>query len=335
MTTKYVRPGQRNLLTDVDTILVGQSEDQTWMTGVTVILPEKRCVAAVDVRGGAPGTRDTDALQPDCLVTEVDGVVLSGGSVHGLQAAGGVTDWLTGAGRGFPVAGLRVPVVPGAIIFDLLIGDQPDGTKPNPWYALGRHACERASREFSLGNAGAGLGARAGSLKGGVGSVSAIVDGLQVGALAVVNSWGNTVVPGTRMLWAAPFELQGEMGTPPRETPDGEFNSPMSFEGLPGSNTTIAVAATNACLTRSQAQRIAIMCHDGLARAIHPFHTPFDGDTVFVLATSTLDRPIAPVDVCALGTIAADCMTRAVGRAMISATTVAGVTSYNDWLNKS
>ncbi len=331
-----MQPGARNLITDVDGILVGHAEDRAAVSGVTVVLPRQRCPAGADVRGGAPGTREIDALDPTCLVDAADAVVLSGGSAFGLDAAGGVMAWLAAQGRGYAIRDVVVPIVPSAILFDLLNGgDKAWGEMP-PYRALGRQAVEAASESFDLGNAGAGYGAQAGTLgaglKGGLGSASIVTDdGLQVGALVAVNAVGSPVIPGTTTLWAWPFERNGEMGG---QTPPGPID--LSVEaGLPdaqaGENTTIGVIATNARLDKAQARRVAIMAQDGYARALRPVHTPFDGDTVFCLATGKRAEPVGPDVLTRIGALAADCMARAVGRAIWEAQSLLGMTSYRDW----
>jgi len=332
MTDRSVGPGPRNLITDVDGIRVGHAEDHEVRTGTTVILPEPRCMAAVDVRGGAPGTRDTDALDSTCLVDRVDAIVLSGGSAFGLDAAGGVMGWLAENKRGFHVADAVVPIVPAAILFDLANGGDKDWGISPPYSDLGRKAVASAGDAFALGNVGAGLGARAGHLKGGLGSASAVTaDGLQVGALVAVNAVGSPVIPGTRCLWARLFEQNGEMGAPLFEAPVSDLAFDASVIGFPGENTTIAAVATNLTLDKAQARRIAIMAHDGLARAIRPIHTPFDGDTVFCLATGHDQRNVTPERLGGAGALAADCLTRAVGRAMVAAETLGELPCYRDW----
>lgn len=332
------RPGARNLLTDVDGIAVGQAEDDRVRSGVTVVLPDARAVAAADVRGGAPGTRETDALDPDCLVDAVDAIVLSGGSVYGLDAASAVAAQLGAQGRGFELAGsaLVAPVVPAAILFDLTNGGNKAWGETPPYAELGRKALAAAKREFALGNAGAGRGARTGAYKGGVGSASlATTEGFQVGALAAVNGFGSPVVPGTNRLWAWPCEREGEFGGlgPPEKADVAGFPADTKL-GAPGgaktgANTTIGVVAVNAALTPSQARRLAVMAQDGIARAIHPVHTPFDGDTVFVLATGMRKLPEpAPLALTALGTLAADCMARAVARGVYEAESDGETLSY-------
>jgi len=330
-------PGPRNLITDVAGICVGNAQDHRVRTGVTIVLPDRPAVAAVDVRGGAPGTRETDALDPSSLVETVDAVVLSGGSAFGLEAASALMNWLAAQGRGFPVGDARVPIVPAAILFDLLNGGDKGWGEAPPYAALARAACAAAGHDFPLGNVGAGCGAKAGSLKGGLGSVSAVTDdGLEVGALVAVNAHGETVMPGETCFWAWPFERQNELGgqTPPLGALP--VDDAPTASGLPplgiGGNTTIGVVATNAALSRTEARRVAIMAQDGYSRAIRPAHTPFDGDTIFVLATGAwaLTEPRAAA-LARIGAIAADCVARAVARGVFMAETVAERIGYRDW----
>ena len=330
------RPGPRNLITDVPGVRVGQAEDARARSGVTVILPDDRAIAAVDVRGGGPGTRETDALSPETLVEAVDAIVLAGGSVYGLAAADGVTAWLGAHGRGFGIAaGAPVaPIVPAAILYDLANGgDKAWGESP-PYRALGRAAAEGAGADFQLGGFGAGTGAMAGTLKGGIGSASVRTDeGITVGALAAVNSFGSVIVPGTRAFWAAPFEIGAEFGG----IPIGAARAGADDWGLAKraaqarENTTLAVIATDARLTPAEAKRVAIMGQDGLARAIRPAHAPFDGDVVFVLATggAALAEP-RPAALTRLGSLAADCLARAIARGVYEATAWPGVTAWRE-----
>ena len=315
-----IRPGARNLITDVPGIRVGNAQDMKLLTGVTVLLPDRPCVAAVDVRGGGPGTRETDALDPANLVETVDALVLSGGSAFGLDAASGVSSWLAARGRGFAVGPARVPIVPAAILFDLLNGGDKDWGDTPPYREMARAACDAAAADFALGNAGAGTGAKAGALKGGLGSVSAIDDvtGFAIGALAAVNPVGSVVMPGQSTLWAWAFELDGELGgqAPPHRPVPPEPDLPSELH--PGANTTLVAVAVDAPLTRAQALRVAIMAQDGIARAIRPAHTPYDGDTVFVLATGE-GHPPGPAVVARIGTLAADCVSRAIARGVYEA----------------
>ncbi len=322
--------GRRNLITDVAGIAVGNAEDARVRTGVTVVVPERPCVAAVSIVGGAPGTRETDLLDPACLVARVDAVVLSGGSVFGLDAASGVTAALAAQGKGFAVADVTVPIVPAAVLFDMTNGgNKAWGTEP-PFRALGAQALAAASAACALGNSGAGYGARAGRLKGGLGSASWVAsDGLEVGALAAVNAFGSVLVPGTAHFWAAALERDNEFGGRglPAAIPDFDLEPEIAKPALPAASTTLAVVATNAVLTKAEAQRVAMMAQDGLARAIRPVHTPYDGDIVFALATG--DRPLrAMTDVMRIGTLAADCLARAVARGVYAADDLGETRSY-------
>ena len=317
-------PGPRNLITDVPGLKVGQAEDAAVRTGVTVILPDERAVCACDVRGGAPGTRETEALSPENLVDAVDAVVLSGGSVYGLGAADGVVAWLGARGRGYGlVEGIpKSPVVPAAILFDMANGGDKGWGEDPPHRELGKRAVATAGLDFALGTAGSGYGAMAGGLKGGTGSASAVTaDGYTVGAVVAVNSWGSVIAPGGRTFWAAPFELANEFGglgpVGLRAGPDewGSAKRPADAR-----NTTIACVAVDAVLTPAQAKRVAVMAQDGFARAIRPVHAPFDGDVVFAISTGR--RPLAQPDnftVARLGALAADTLARAIARGVFEA----------------
>jgi len=336
-------PGPANLITDVGGIKVGNAEDEKLLSGVTVILPDEAAVTAVDARGGAPGSRETDALDPTCLVDAVHGLVLAGGSVFGLDAASGVMHWLAERGRGFAFrAQPKVcPVVPAANLFDLTNGGDKDWGDMPPYRALGLAACEAAGDGFKLGNAGAGLGALAGRYKGGLGSASAVWNGAMVGALIAVNPFGSPVIPGTSTLWAAPFEQAGEFGgsgklevalTDETRSLEGDTKAHLIKSAAEaGQNTTIGVVATDARLSPAEAKRIAVMASDGMSRAIRPIHTPYDGDILFVLSTGKveLDEP-RPFALSMLGTAAADTVARSIGRALWEAETIGGWKSFRD-----
>jgi len=332
------RAGKRNLITDVAGIVVGQAEDQSARTGVTVLLTEQSFAAAVDVRGGAPGTTETETLDLVSLVGAVDGIVLAGGSVYGLEAAAAVSAWLGAHGRGFrfrpevPPA----PIVPGAIIFDLANGGDKNWSDTPPYRALAQEAIQRAGEVFTLGNAGAGLGATAGVYKGGTGSASVIMeDGFTVGALAIVNSVGSPVIPSTNVFWAFPFEQHSEFGgkrlAADSKPVDARLPPDIKHAPRAGANTTVAVVATDADLSRVELKRLAIMAGDGFARAIRPAHTPFDGDTVFAVATAKrqLGEPRA-FELMQLGNAAADCLARAIARGVYEADTLGDMQSYRD-----
>lgn len=329
-------PGARNLITDVPGILVGQAEHRAGITGTTVILAETPAVAAVDVRGGAPGSRETELLGPGTLVERVDAVVLSGGSAFGLDAAGGVMDHLAAAGRGFQVRDARVPIVPAAIIFDLGFPGRRHWTGVPPHRRLGRLAAARASRDFALGNKGAGLGAKAGKLKGGVGSASLVLEGGgTVGAIVIVNSAGGVVRPDCGRFWAAEYALASEIPRQPK-IPDASLD-PEDFSACGPwatmTNTTIAVVATDLPLDKNSCRRLAVMAQDGLARAIRPAHTPFDGDTVFALSTGP-GEAIDPFRLARLGSVAADCLARAIMRAVVAASPLGGYPSWRQFVRQ-
>jgi len=316
---------------------VGQAEDARVRSGVTVLLADAPAVAAVDVRGGAPGTRDLEALDPLSVVDSVDAVVLSGGSAFGLDAPSGVQSWLRARGRGFSVApGLPpVPIVPGAIIFDLANGGDKDWGDEPPYRALGIQAVENAALDFALGNAGAGLGATAGAYKGGLGSASAVTDdGFTVGAIVAVNAVGSPIIPGTDAFWAFPFEQGGEFGGRiPRNFTGIDLDLPADMKGArqPGANTTIAIVATDADLTRIELKRIAIMAADGFARSLRPVHTPFDGDLVFAISTRKRELSgVRPREVLRLGSLAADCLARAIARGVYEAKSLGHIKSYQE-----
>lgn len=318
-----VRPGPRNLITDVAGLHVGQAEDEAARSGVTVLLAEPACIAAVDVRGGGPGTRETDALQPGNLVQHIDALVFSGGSAFGLAAADGVMGWLAARRRGFDAGAARVPIVPAAILYDLANGGDKgwaDGAGGEPPYrTLARTACETAGEAFALGRAGAGYGARAGGEAGGVGSASACdpETGATVGALAAVNSFGSVrMADGCFLAWAQ--EIDGEFGgARPSGAPD-PADPVFPKRAKARRNTTLVAVATDATLDRAQALRLAIMAQDGLARAIRPAHTPFDGDLVYALATGRAG-PVDAIGLARLGAIAADCAARAIARGVYEA----------------
>ena len=318
-----MRAGPRNLITDVAGLVVGNAQDAGLRSGCTVLTADRPFVAAVHVMGGAPGTRETDLLAPDKLVQEVDALVLSGGSAFGLDAAGGVADGLRAAGRGFAVGDIRVPIVPGAILFDLLNGGDK-GWSVNPYGALGRAALAQAGPAFEIGTAGAGYGAMTGTLKGGLGSASAVLDnGLTVGALVAVNALGSACVGDGAEFWAAPWELGTEFGGlgAARAYPAGA--EPATMKRM-GEATTIAIVATDAALTQAQATRMAVAAHDGMARALVPSHTPFDGDLVFAAATGARALPDPVADPFVLGHAAAACLARAIARAIHAAQPMPG-----------
>ncbi|HKL06541.1 MAG TPA: P1 family peptidase [Roseovarius sp.] len=313
------RPGPRNLITDVPGLRVGNAQDRTIKTGATVLTADAPFTAGVHVMGGAPGSRETDLLAPDKTVEQVDALVLSGGSAFGLDAASGVADALRAAGRGFAVADQLVPIVPGAIIFDLLNGGKKDWPE-TPYKKLGATALAAAASDFALGSTGAGTGATTANLKGGLGSASLVLpSGHTVGAVVVVNALGSATVGDSAHFWAAPFEEGDEFGGrgPARSYPDTAMPPTKLSQHV---NTTIGIVATDAQLTKAQCTRMATAAHDGLARALMPSHTPMDGDLIFAASTSarSLDAPLT--DTLYLGHAAAQCMARAIARAVYLAT---------------
>ncbi|MDR7038984.1 L-aminopeptidase/D-esterase-like protein [Methylobacterium sp. BE186] len=304
----------RNRITDIPGIRVGHAGDPNLASGTTAILFASPVVAAVDVRGGGPGTRETDLLDPERTVACIDALVLSGGSAFGLDAAAGVVAWLAETGRGFPVGPVRVPIVPGAVLFDLLNGGDKDWGRYPPYREFGYAAARDAGEDFALGSVGAGTGARTANLKGGLGSASARVAGtdLTVGALVAVNAFGRATVGDGPHFWAAPFERDGEFGGLgfPARVPDEARAFPA--RALPGANTTLALVATDAVLTKAQARRLAVAAQTGLARALNPVHTPLDGDTVFAAATGRVPLADPVGDLARLGDAAAATLARAV-----------------------
>jgi len=316
-----VIPILRNLLTDIPGIRVGHAEDERAATGVTAIVFDAPLVVAVDVRGGGPGTRETDLLEPARTVERIDAIALSGGSAFGLDAASGVQAYLREIGRGYAVGTARVPLVPGAILFDLLNGGDKDWGRYPPYRELGHAAAARAGADFALGSVGAGLGATTVNFKGGIGSASSITDAnFTVAALAAVNAAGSAVVGDGPWFWAAPYEQNGEFGGHgfPATVPARALAA--RTKGAPRQNTTLVVVATDAALSKAQARHLAVMAQDGLARAIQPVHTPLDGDVVFAAATGQRAVANLPFDLTAIGTAAAHVVARAVARGVFEAT---------------
>lgn len=321
-------PGPRNAITDVPGLLVGNAEDHALKSGVTVLTAETPFLAGVDVRGGAPGTRETDLLAPGRLVETVDALVLSGGSAFGLDAASGVCDALRDSGRGYPAGTARVPIVPAAILFDLMNGGDK-AWRTNPYRALGEAALAAAGLDFAQGSTGAGTGALTANLKGGLGSASLVLEsGVTVGALVAVNALGRATLPDGRHFLAGPLEIDDEFGGLGPGAERLSLIGPGYLKGLdpePGTNTTIAIVATDAALDKAAATRMAAAAHDGLARALYPAHTPFDGDLVFGVSTGRV-----PLDGDAFTArlliehAAAHCLARAVARGLHAARPMSG-----------
>ncbi|HZC55880.1 MAG TPA: P1 family peptidase [Xanthobacteraceae bacterium] len=318
----------RNLITDVPGIRVGHAEDARLGSGATAVIFDAPAVASIDLRGGGPGTRETALLDPAQTVSGIDAITLSGGSAFGLDAASGVQAWLKEQNRGFAVRTARVPIVPAAILFDLLsAGDKNWGRFP-PYRELGYTAAASAAQDFALGSVGAGTGATTVNCKGGIGSASAQSgDGFTVGAIAAVNAAGSVLIGGGPWFWAAPFEVDGEFGGRgfPAQLPQRALE-PIT-KGAPRENTTLVVVATDAILSKAQAKRLAIMAQSGLSRAIYPVHSPLDGDVVFAAATGRRPLPHGTdhgtddgtLGLTAIGTLAANVVARAIARGVFAA----------------
>ncbi len=310
---------RKNVITDVTGLAVGNFENSQLRSGVTVILFEKPAVTSCAILGGAPGSRDTEGLAPEMLVPAVDALVLSGGSAFGLDAPSGVQAWLREQGRGFAVGPARVPIVPGAILFDLLNGGNKAWGRYPPYRELAYEAARAASRDFALGSTGAGFGATTVALRGGLGSASALTSGgFTVGALAAVNALGSPVIGDGPRFWSAPWEEGAEFGGLGMPTTVTAEQKRLRWKGGPA--TTLAVVATDATLTKGEAKRMAIVAHGGIARALRLSAAAFDGDTVFAAATATRPRSVEPLDdlteICA---VAADCLARAIARGVYEA----------------
>ena len=332
--------GPRNLITDVAGLKVGNADDERLRSGVTVIMGDQPFCASVDIRGGAPGTRDVAVLAPENLVAAIDGICLSGGSAFGNDAVSGLQSFLRAQGQGYQIApdAPLVPVVCGAILFDLNNGGDKSWGEEPPYRQLGLTAAQGAGVDFALGNAGAGMGAACGRLKGGLGSASwRLDDGTTVGALVAVNAVGSALMPHSDAFWAWPFEQQGEFGgrRPGAEFPavSAALPSDMKLGSQAGANTTIAVVATDAVLDKLELRRVAIMAADGFARALRPVHTPFDGDLVFAISTGRSSRADkSPLETMQIGHAAADCLARAIARGVYEARTVGRLTSYREFI---
>jgi D-aminopeptidase len=340
-----MRPGPLNLITDVPGLRVGHADDARLRSGVTVILPDAPARASADLRGGGPGTRETETLADAGLVNELNALVLSGGSAFGLDAATGVQSFLRELGVGFAVGPARVPIVPQAILFDLLNGGDKNWGLHSPYRDMAYEAVQRAAADFALGTAGAGFGAtvawkRPGSrMMGGLGSASLVrADGVVVGALAAVNAAGTVTIGDTPHFWAAPLEIGGEFGGLGWRPAGADPAQGVILKGGPLTNTTLGVIATNAALTKSELKRLAIMAQTGLARSIVPVHTPFDGDIVFALSVGGRKLANPVFDLTELGAMAASVLARAVARGVYEAggiPNVSDVPAYRDTFPRS
>jgi L-aminopeptidase/D-esterase-like protein len=326
---------KRNLITDISGIRVGHAGDAKLASGTTVIVFDRAVTASADVRGGGPGTRETALLDPAQTVDGIDAIVLSGGSAFGLDAASGTQAYMREQGRGFRIRDAVVPIIPAAIMFDLLNGGDKDWGRYPPYREFGYEAAKAAAADFALGSVGAGLGATTATLKGGVGSASATTgDGVTVGAVVVVNAVGTTIIGNGPHFWAAPFEQNKEFGGRGFPKDISAADLALRAKGGPQENTTIAVIATNARLSKAQCNRLAVMAHDGYARAIYPVHTPLDGDTIFAAATG--DKPLSDpyYGLAGLGMVAANVMARAIGRGVYEAAALPFANALPAWKDK-
>ena len=326
--TATPQKGPTNSILDIDGLSVGNASDPHIKTGVTTVICDEPTTAGAMVLGGAPGTRDLELLEPHQTVDAVDALVFSGGSAFGLDAASGVQAWLRENGRGLPVGPVVVPIVPGAILFDLTNGGDKNWGRYPPYRELAYQAAGNLESTLELGSVGAGTGATVAGLKGGLGSASLkLTNGVTLAALAVVNAIGSPVMADSGCFWAHPFERDDEFGgrLPPAPLPDVSARIPIKFRAMqqPLANTTIAVIATDALLSKAQAKRLAIAAHDGLARALWPVHTPLDGDLVFALATGKITTQSSSDEWVELGAHAAAVMARAIARAVYEATPAA------------
>jgi L-aminopeptidase/D-esterase-like protein len=328
----------KNRLTDISGVRVGHADDRKLASGTTAIVFDEPAVAAIDVRGGGPGTREGILLDLANTVERIDAIAFSGGSAFGLEAGGGVQAYLAEQGRGFAVGGARVPIVPGAIVFDLLNGGDKNWGRFAPYRELGYAAAAAATTDFSLGSVGAGLGATTANLKGGIGSASASTsDGTKVAALAVVNAIGSVIMGAGPHFWAAPFERDHEFGGRGWPSASGPDITDVRLKGgrmaTPIESTTLAVVVTDAILTKAQAKRLAMIAQTGFARAIYPVHSPLDGDVVFAAATGA--KSIDPLaGLTELGAIAANVVARAIARGVYEATSLPFAGALPDWKTK-
>lgn len=314
----------KNTILEVGGLRIGQAHDARIKTGVTVILPDTPATCAADIRGGGPGTRETDTLQDGGLIEQVHAICLSGGSVYGLAAADGVCAWLGQQRIGYAPAPPPIPVspiVPSAILFDNANGGDKDWGMEPPFRALGIKACEAASTSLELGASGAGFGATAGLYPGGLGSASETVNGVTVGAIIAANPVGSPYMPGTNCPWAWPYEINEEFGgqrPPENYVSQAAKDTKLTFLKSAGQSTVIGAVATNASLTQKQLKRLSIMAQDGIAMAVQPSHTPLDGDTVFALSTG--DKVCeSSAALAELGAAAARCVARALMRGVYEA----------------
>ncbi|MDG2188012.1 MAG: P1 family peptidase [Hyphomicrobiales bacterium] len=342
MTESKITSGNRNLITDIGGIQVGNSENMELMTGVTYIKLSKKFKASLEVIGGAPASREIELLRPENTVEFIDGIVLSGGSVYGLAAASEIVDILHIEQRGYKIrnSNISIPIVPCAAIYDLS-EEISQNISSKIYTKLANQAYHNASRDFGLGNYGAGYGARAGSIKGGQGSASIMMsDGSIIGALTIVNSFGSTVIPGTNILYSSIYERENELGGNIRKyyknlekynADNNIFDTSINGnQKQAGKNTTISVIATNIELSKLNLSKIAKMSISGLSRAIRPVGTPLDGDLTFVISSCEKKLEVSDHFLTTIGSLSSDTLTRSIGRAIYNAETNNGIVGYSD-----
>ena len=324
----------RNLITDVEGVRVGHAGAAKLGSGVTALIFDEPAVAGIDIRGGGPGTRETALLNQERTVGAIDAITLSGGSAFGLDAPSGVQAWLREQGRGYSIGNAVVPIVPGAILFDLLSGGDKNWGRYPPYRELGYEAAGNASKDCALGSVGAGLGATTVNMKGGFGSASAISEGITVGVMAAVNAVGSVTIGETKHFWAAPVEQNNEFGGCgfPSPTPADALEPQM--KGGARTSTTLVVVATDALLTKAQCKRLAVMAQTGMARAIYPVHTPLDGDVLFAAATGKKALTDPTYGFSRLGVVAANVTARAIARAIYEATALPFPGALPSWRDK-
>ena len=327
----------KNLITDVPGLTVGEAHDEAAATGVTAIVFDRPTMASIATLGGAPGLRDTALLEPEMTVDHVDAILLSGGSAFGLDAAGGAMAALKEKGRGFEVGPVRVPIVPQAILFDLLNGGNKEWGRMPPYWELGYQATKSSSLDVALGTAGAGYGATTATLKGGLGSASVrTASGFTIGAIVAVNAVGTATIGDGPHFWAAPYEQSNEFGGLglPKTISEDDLR-PRLKGSAQRANTVIGCIATDAMLTKAECKRLALAAHDGLARAIRPAHTPMDGDTLFAAATGFKPLDKGVMDLTELCIAAADVLARAIARGVYEAKALPFAGALPDWKARS
>ena len=327
----------KNLITDVPGLTVGEAHDEAAATGVTAIVFDRPTVASIATLGGAPGLRDTALLEPEMTVDHVDAILLSGGSAFGLDAAGGAMAALKEKGRGFEVGPVRVPIVPQAILFDLLNGGNKEWGRMPPYWGLGYQATKSSSLDVALGTAGAGYGATTATLKGGLGSASVrTASGFTIGAIVAVNAVGTATIGDGPHFWAAPYEQSNEFGGLglPKAISEDDLR-PRLKGSAQRANTVIGCIVTDAMLTKAECKRLALAAHDGLARAIRPAHTPMDGDTLFAAATGFKPLDKGVMDLTELCIAAADVLARAIARGVYEEKALPFAGALPDWKARS